>query len=87
MYFNIEEDGDKFVFHLKKGVPFSTSYLIFKHKKTGKRISKEIKSSKAVISLDELNELDEYGRFNVFVKVLVMNKIFIQRIKFKTYEH
>ena len=82
MYFNIEEDGDKFVFHLKKGVPFSTSYLIFKHKKTGKRISKEIKSSKAVISLDELNELDEYGRFNVFVKVLVMNKIFIQRIKF-----
>lgn len=82
MYFNIEEDGDKFIFHLKKGVPFSTSYLIFKHKKTGKRISKEIKSSKAVISLDELNELDEYGRFNVFVKVLVMNKIFIQRIKF-----
>ena len=82
MYFTIEEDEDKLIFHLKKGVPFSTSYLIFKHVKTGKRISKEIKSSKAEITLDELNELDEYGRFNVYVKVIVMNKIFIQRIKF-----
>ena len=82
MYFTIEEDEDRLIFHLKKGVPFSTSYLIFKHVKTGKRISKEIKSSKAVITLDELNELDEDGRFNVYVKVIVMNKIFIQRIKF-----
>lgn len=82
MYFLIEEDGDKFIFNLKKGIPFSTSYLIFKHEKTGKRISKEIKSSKAAITLDELNELDETGNFNVFVKVIVMNKIFIQRIKF-----
>ncbi len=82
MYFTIEEDEDKFIFHLKKGIPFSTSYLIFKHVKTGKRISKEIKSSKAVITLDELNELDEYGYFNVFVKIIVLNKIFIQRIKF-----
>lgn len=82
MYFTIEEDEDKFIFHLKKGVPFSTSYLIFKHVKTGKRISKEIKSSKVEITLDELNELDEYGYFNVFVKVIVFNKIFIQRIKF-----
>lgn len=82
-YFDIEEGEDKLIFQLKNGIPFFKKYLIFKHRKSGKRISKELKSSKAEISLNEMNEMNELGVYDIYLKINVLNKyFFIKRTKF-----
>ena len=75
-YFVIKEKGDKLIFKLKNFVPFFEKYLIIKHRKTGKRLSIPIKRFKAVLTASELDELDEFGYYNIYLQVLFDKEVF-----------
>ena len=78
-YFVIKEKGDKLIFKLKNFVPFFEKYLIIKHRKTGKRLSIPIKRFKAVLTASELDELDEFGYYNIYLQVLFDKEVFFER--------
>ena len=81
-YFIIDPKGDKLVFHLKQGIPFVKKNLMIKHRKTGKRILKEIKSSKVEVTKDDLLEFDELGVFEIYLQMKIKNKLFLFRTNF-----
>ncbi|MEE0939180.1 CDP-glycerol glycerophosphotransferase family protein [Methanobrevibacter sp.] len=81
-YFIINPKGDKLVFHLKQGIPFVKKNLMIKHRKTGKRILKEIKSSKVEVTKDDLLEFDELGVFEIYLQMNIQNKHFLFRTNF-----
>lgn len=81
-YFEINEGEDKLIFQLKKGAPLFKKYLMIKHNRTGKRIIKEFKNSKAEVSAEELFEFEELGTFDIYLKMVLFNKEFLKRMKF-----
>ena len=81
-YFEIIEGEDKLIFHLKKGAPLFKKYLMIKHNRTGKRIIKEFKNSKAEVLASEIFEFEEIGSFDIYLKMVLFNKEFLKRMKF-----
>lgn len=81
-YFEIKENGNELVFQLKNFLPYFEESLIIKNRKTGKRLSIPFKKSKAVLTASELDEIDELGYYNVFLKVFVNGETFLERSKY-----
>ena len=81
-YFEIKEENDKLIFYLRKGVPFFKKYLMIKHSKTGKRITKEFKNSKVELFANEISEFGEIGSFDIYLQMILLNKVFLKRMKF-----
>lgn len=76
-YFEVEEKNNALVFHLKNEIPLIKKSLIIKHAKTGKRISKPIKNSKAVLNAEEIKEIGELGIYNAFIQINLVNRDFL----------
>lgn len=81
-YFEIEETNGALIFHLKNSVKFSKKYLIVKHKKTGKRLVIPIKKSKAILNNKHLEEIGEFGHYDIYLKVNAFNRDFLQRMPY-----
>ena len=73
-YLEIEDEKNILEFNLKKGLPLSKHFLIIKHRKTGKRICKEIKSSKVQLTFGEIEEFGEFGVYDILLKVKSVGK-------------
>ena len=81
-YFEITEKGDSLVFKLKNFTPFFEKNLIVKNRKTGKRLSIPFKKTKAVLTAQELDEIDELDYYNIFLRVFVQGETFLERSKY-----
>ena len=81
-YFELEEKDGSLIFKLKNKIPFSRNFLIVKHRNSGKRISIEMKNSKAVLTREKLLKIDHNMFFDVYLKIRLFGKVFYYRIKF-----
>ena len=81
-YFEIIEQGDSLVFKLKNFAPFFEKNLIVKNRRTGKRLSIPFEKTKAVLTAQELDEIDELGYYNIFLRVFVQGETFLERSKY-----
>lgn len=83
-YLEIKESGNELIFNTKTP-PFFRKFLIIKNRKTGKRISKPIKNSKAKLNIKEIEEL---GNYDIFLKTNILNKkIILNRTRFSKQNH
>ena len=82
-YFNIKKSNECLVFQLKNAfLPLSKKFLIIKHRKTGKRISKQLANSKATLTFDDINMIGEEGFFDVYLHVNVFGRFYRKRSSF-----
>lgn len=84
-YFHIKQKDNSLVFELKNvNLPFSKKYLIIKHRKTGKKISKQLSGSKVTLTLDDINEITHEGIFDISLNVKVFGRFFTKRTRFNS---
>lgn len=82
-YFNIQQNEDSLIFELKNfNIPFSKKYLIIKHRKNGKRISKELINSKTTVTFEDICQIDEMGIYDIHLNVEVKGRFFVKRSPF-----
>ena len=75
---DISVNNNKMIFTLKNKIP-GRKNLIIKHRKTGKRISIPIKKSKAILEIEDLREINELNKYDIYLKVSILNKAFLVR--------
>lgn len=83
-YFDVTTKNDNLIFKLHNSTPFTETFLIIKHRETGKRISKEIEESEAIVNISEILFLNEFGIFDVYLQTNVKGKRFLKRTHFKS---
>lgn len=69
-YIDITADGDRIIVNVDKEKFGPNLSLEIKHRRTGYRIERPIKSNEIIFSLKELLEIDTVGVFDVYIKVL-----------------
>lgn len=73
-YFEIEEEDNQLKFYLKKSIPLSNNSLVFKSKKNGKYIAKEVINSKVSIKIEELESFGGLGQIDIYLKIKNIGK-------------
>lgn len=68
------EDIDQITFRLANSVPLAKHYLIIRHRTSKKQISKFIKNSQTSLNISEIEDLGEFGKYDVYLKVRTMGK-------------
>ena len=85
---NLDINDDSIVFNLEFKGFFGNKYLLIKHHDTGKRISKPVKRNsnkfKVELSNPELENMDETGIFDIYLKTKFGRYEFIERTKFES---
>lgn len=80
-YVEIKEEDNEIIFNVK-GAKLFKKFLIIKHRDSGKRILKAVKNSKAKLNFNELNQLDEFGKYDIYLKTKNSKKTFSSRTRF-----
>lgn len=80
-YVEMEEDGNEIIFKIK-GAKLFKKFLIIKHSASGKRILKAVKNSKAKLNYNELNQMNEFGKYDIYLKTKISEKTFSSRTRF-----
>ena len=73
---------DSIIFKLEDTGLLGKKYLLIKHRETGKRISKPVQNSKAVLYNYEFKNMGELGIFDIYLKVKLGKFQFVKRTKF-----
>lgn len=82
-YFNLFQENNSLIFELQNVfLPFSKKFIIIKHRKTGKRISKKLINSKTELTLEDIREFSEIGYFDIFLYVKIFGRFFKKRSSF-----
>ncbi|WP_458404602.1 CDP-glycerol glycerophosphotransferase family protein, partial [Methanobrevibacter sp.] len=81
-YFEITENNNTLNFNLKNKIRFGESYLMIKHRKTGKRILKKITNSKTQLTIEEIREFEEEGVFDIYLRMESQGKTYMKTISF-----
>ena len=82
-YFEITAKKGYLIFKLHSSFPLSKAFLIIKHHKTGKRISKEIKESQVRIHINEILFFEESGVFDVYLQTNIHGTSSLKKSPFK----
>lgn len=83
-FFEINLENNSLNFILKNKIPFVDSYLMVRNQNSGKRILKLIKNSKTQLNLDEINQFEELGVFEIYLRIDSFGKSFLNKIKFNS---
>lgn len=81
---NLDTTDDSIVFNTKNYWFFGEKYLLIKHRNTGKRISKPIKNSNVKLYGFELENMNESGIFDIYLKVKSGRFEFVERTKYES---
>ncbi|MGB9979568.1 CDP-glycerol glycerophosphotransferase family protein [Methanobacterium sp.] len=74
---------DSLIFKLENTGYLGKKYLLIKHRRTGKRISKPVKNSRAELYDYELKNMGELGIFDIYLKIRLGKSEFVKRTKFR----
>lgn len=80
--FKITQKEDKLVFKLANNIRLVDKHLMIKHRRTGKRILKKIKRSKAELTLKDLSRFAEDGIFDVYVQLNLFKTDYLRKVRF-----
>ncbi len=80
----LQTTDDSLIFKFEKIGFFGKKYLLIKHRKTGKRISKQVRNSRVELHNYELKKMGEFEIFDIYLKVKIGNFEFIVRTKFES---
>lgn len=69
-YIDIRADGDRIIVNVDKEKIGPNLSLEIKHRRTGYRVERPIKSNEVIFSLKELLDIDTIGVFDIYIKVL-----------------
>lgn len=75
---------DSIVFNVKNYWFFGEKYLLIKHRNTGKRISKPIKNSNVQLYGYELENINEFGIYDIYLKVKSGRFDLVERTKYES---
>ena len=74
-------DGDKIIIKTSQNV-FPYSFIEIKHRSSGKRLVRKVKSSTAIFSISELAEMAQRGALDIYFKFKFNNLFYKKRIKY-----
>ena len=80
----LDSTDDSIIFKLENISFLGKKYLLIKHRKTGKRISKPVTSSKIELFNSEIEKMGEFGKFDIYLKIVLGGQEFISRTKFES---
>ena len=80
-YLDTSVYNNSIVFKLNKNIPLYDTFLLIKHRSTGKRILKKVEKSFS-IDIDEIMEIGEFGLFDVYLQVNLLNKRVLMKSPF-----
>jgi len=72
------------IFNLRIIGFLGSNYLLIKHRNTGKRISKAVKNSQVELYNYELEDIDELGIFDIYLKTNFGRFEFIERTRYES---
>ncbi len=78
----LDSTDDSIIFKLENISFLGKKFLLIKHRKTGKRISKPVTSSKIELFNAEIENMGEFGKFDIYLKIMLGGQEFISRTKF-----
>jgi CDP-glycerol glycerophosphotransferase len=80
----LDSTDDSIIFKLEHVSFLGKKFLLIKHRKTGKRISKPVTSSKIEVFNTEIEKMGEFGRFDIYLKIMLGGQEFLSRTKFES---
>ena len=80
----LHSTDDSLIFNVENIGFFGEKYLLIKHRDTGKRISKPIKNSNVQLYDYELEKMNEFGIFDIYLKVKSGKFEFVERTKYES---